>query len=50
MPLCGTLNGCIAVFTAKNDDKCLTGQMPILRHKDGDDPVFMRPPCEGPKH
>jgi hypothetical protein len=44
-PLCGTLNGCIAVFTAKNDDKCLTGQMPILRQKDGDDPVFMRPPC-----
>ena len=51
--LCGTENGCIAVFTAKKDDKCLTGQMPILRHKDGDDPVFMRPPCnngKGPKN
>jgi hypothetical protein len=44
--LCGTLNGCIAVFTAKPDDKCLTEGMPILRHDDGDDPVFMRVPCQ----
>jgi hypothetical protein len=43
--LCGARNGCIAVFTAKNDDRCLTGGMPILDHDDGDDPVFMRPPC-----
>jgi hypothetical protein len=43
--LCGTLNGCIAVFTAKNDDTCLKDGMPVLDHDDGDDPVFMRPPC-----
>ena len=43
--LCGTLSGCIAVFTAKNDDKCLKEGMPVLDHDDGDDPVFMRPPC-----
>jgi hypothetical protein len=43
--LCGTLNGCVAVFTAQHDDKCLTGDMPVLRHADGDDPVFMRVPC-----
>ena len=43
--LCGTLNGCIAVFTAKNDDKCLKEGMPVLDHDDADDPVFMRPPC-----
>jgi hypothetical protein len=43
--LCGKLNGCIAVFTAKQDDRCLTEGMPVLDHDDGDDPVFMRPPC-----
>jgi hypothetical protein len=44
-PLCGALTGCIAVFTAKPDDRCLTEGMPVLDHDDGDDPVFMRPPC-----
>jgi hypothetical protein len=43
--LCGTSNGCIAVFTAPNDDKCLTQGMPVLDHDDGDDPVFMRTRC-----
>jgi hypothetical protein len=47
--LCGTLKGCIAVFTAKKDDKCLKGDMPVLKHRDRDDPVFMRPPCGGPE-
>jgi hypothetical protein len=37
--------GCIAVFTAKNDDHCLAQGMPVLDHDDGDDPVFMRTPC-----
>jgi hypothetical protein len=43
--LCGTSNGCIAVFTAPNDDKCLAQGMPVLDHDDGDDPVFMRTRC-----
>ena len=42
---CGKLNGCIAVYTAQHDDKCLTEGMPVLDHDDGDDPVFMRPRC-----
>jgi hypothetical protein len=37
--------GCIAVFTAKNDDHCLAEGMPVLDHDDGDDPVFMRTRC-----
>jgi hypothetical protein len=37
--------GCIAVFTAKNDDRCLAEGMPVLDHDDGDDPVFMRTRC-----
>ena len=37
--------GCIAVFTAKNDDHCLAQGMPVLDHDDGDDPVFMRTRC-----
>jgi hypothetical protein len=37
--------GCIAVFTAANDDKCLAQGMPVLDHDDGDDPVFMRTRC-----
>jgi hypothetical protein len=37
--------GCIAVFTAPNDDKCLAQGMPVLDHDDGDDPVFMRTRC-----
>jgi len=37
--------GCIAVFTAPNDDKCLAHGMPVLDHDDGDDPVFMRTRC-----
>jgi len=44
--ICGTANGCIAVFTAKNDDKCLASGMPVLDHDDGDDPVFMRTRCK----
>jgi hypothetical protein len=50
--LCGNdshgtpLNGCIAVFTAKHDDKCLAEGMPVLDHDDGDDPVFMRVRCD----
>src|SRR5436190_3863071 len=43
--LCGTSDGCIAVFTAPNDDKCLAQGMPVLDHDDGDDPVFMRTRC-----
>jgi hypothetical protein len=49
--LCGQLghtpnnNGCIAVFTAPNDDRCLAQGMPVLDHDDGDDPVFMRTRC-----
>jgi hypothetical protein len=38
-------NGCIAVFTAPNDDECLAQGMPVLDHDDGDDPVFMRTRC-----
>jgi hypothetical protein len=46
-PLCGALNGCIAVFTATGkDDKCLAKGMPVLDHDDGDDPVFMRTHCD----
>jgi hypothetical protein len=41
----GAANGCIAVFTAPNDDKCLAQGMPVLDHDDGDDPVFMRTRC-----
>ena len=37
--------GCIAVYTAKNDDHCLAEGMPVMDHDDGDDPVFMRTPC-----
>jgi hypothetical protein len=37
--------GCIAVFTAPNDDQCLAQGMPVLDHDDGDDPVFMRTRC-----
>jgi hypothetical protein len=50
--LCGNdshgnpLNGCIAVFTAKHDDRCLAQGMPVLDHDDGDDPVFMRTRCD----
>ena len=40
-------NGCIGVYTAKNDDHCLTEGMPVMDHADGDDPVFMRPRCDG---
>jgi hypothetical protein len=43
--LCGSSNGCIAVFTAPNDDRCLAEGMPVLDHDDGDDPVFMRTRC-----
>jgi hypothetical protein len=38
-------NGCIGVYTAKNDDACLAKGMPVLDHDDGDDPVFMRVRC-----
>jgi hypothetical protein len=38
-------NGCIGVYTAKNDDRCLAHGMPVLDHDDGDDPVFMRVRC-----
>jgi hypothetical protein len=40
-----TANGCIGVYTAKNDDRCLAAGMPVLDHDDGDDPVFMRTRC-----
>ena len=43
--LCGGTNGCIAVFTAPDDDQCLAQGMPVLDHDDGDDPVFMRTRC-----
>jgi len=39
--------GCIAVYTARHDDHCLTEGMPVMDHDDGDDPVFMRPRCDG---
>jgi hypothetical protein len=38
-------NGCIGVYTAKDDDRCLAGGMPVLDHDDGDDPLFMRVHC-----
>jgi hypothetical protein len=38
--------GCIAVFHAPNDDRCLAQGMPVLDHDDGDDPVFMRTRCK----
>jgi len=41
----GAAQGCIAVLTAPNDDKCLAQGMPVLDHDDGDDPVFMRTRC-----
>jgi hypothetical protein len=37
--------GCIAVLTARDDDRCLAQGMPVLDHDDGDDPVFMRTRC-----
>jgi hypothetical protein len=40
-----TANGCIGVYTATNDDRCLAHGMPVLDHDDGDDPVFMRVRC-----
>jgi hypothetical protein len=44
--LCGSSNGCIAVFTAVGkDDHCLAQGMPVMGHGDGDDPVFMRTKC-----
>jgi hypothetical protein len=49
--LCGSSNGCIAVFTASGkDDRCLAEGMPVLDHDDGDDPVFMRVRCEDDRH
>jgi hypothetical protein len=39
-------NGCIGVYTAKNDDQCLAQGMPVLDHDDGDDPLFMRTRCD----
>jgi hypothetical protein len=46
--VCGATSktGCIAVYTAEHDDKCLAGDMPVLSHGDSDDPVFMRTPCD----
>jgi hypothetical protein len=46
--ICGATSttGCVAVFTAKNDDKCLAEGMPVLDHDDNDDPVFMRTRCD----
>jgi len=41
-----TANGCIGVYTAKNDDPCLAHGMPVLDHDDGDDPLFMRVRCD----
>lgn len=44
--LCGSGNGCIAVFTAVGkDDRCLAEGMPVMDHDDDDDPVFMRTRC-----
>jgi hypothetical protein len=49
--LCGQLgsgqgaNGCIAVFAAPNDDKCLAHGMPVIDHDDDDDPLFLRVRC-----
>jgi hypothetical protein len=40
-------NGCIGVYTAKNDDHCLAQGMPVLDHDADDDPVFMRVKCNG---
>jgi hypothetical protein len=46
--LCGATSttGCVAVFTAQHDDKCLAEGMPVLDHDDDDDPVFMRTRCD----
>ena len=46
--ICGATSttGCVAVFTAKHDDKCLAEGMPVLDHDDDDDPVFMRTRCD----
>jgi hypothetical protein len=47
--ICGAASttGCIAVYTAEHDDKCLAEGMPVLDHDDNDDPVFMRTRCDG---
>jgi hypothetical protein len=47
--ICGATSttGCIAVYTAEHDDKCLAEGMPVLDHDDNDDPVFMRTRCDG---
>jgi hypothetical protein len=46
--VCGasSTTGCIAVYTAAHDDKCLSEGMPVLDHDDNDDPVFMRTRCD----
>jgi len=46
--ICGATSktGCIAVYTAEHDDKCLADDMPVLGHGDSDDPVFMRTRCD----
>lgn len=38
-------DGCIGVYTAKNDDSCVASGMPVLDHDDSDDPVFMTVHC-----
>jgi hypothetical protein len=38
-------SGCIAVFTAPHDDKCVAEGMPVIRVGEGGDPDFMRHRC-----
>jgi hypothetical protein len=48
--VCGTgggsnAQGCIAVFTTKNDDQCLAEGAPVRTASAGEDPVFMNGRC-----
>jgi hypothetical protein len=48
--VCGTAGGsdaqgCIAVYTTKNDDQCLAEGAPVRTASAGEDPVFMKGRC-----
>jgi hypothetical protein len=42
--------GCIAVYTTTNDDKCLAEGAPVRTASAGEDPVFMRGRCRDNDH
>jgi hypothetical protein len=53
--VCGTAGGsnaqgCIAVYTTTNDDKCLAEGAPVRTASAGEDPVFMRGRCRDNDH